>query len=284
MKTKEVYNRVKEEINRRLQMLTKTELNDKNLIKAINTKVIPVVAYPMNVCKFSKAELNELDLVEKRELRKCNMLGRQSSDERLYLKRDAGGRGLKSLRDVFVETRLRVACYMVKSGNKWIKAAWKRELLNETNSIKDKAITSMHAMGMVLNFEEDCILLDGERIEKDWKLTWRGIKARLKKSVEQKRKEEYLDKQMQGEIFRKQDESCNLWLRQNLTPKKTASVMTMLEQMVETKSWKASRGLTKCSKCRLCGQQREMIEHLLAGCKVLTNSEYLTRHNRALTI
>ena len=220
IKTKEVYNRVKEEINRRLQMLTKTELNDKNLI--INTKVIPVAAYPMNVCKFTKAELNELDLVVKRELRKCNMLGRQSSDERIYLKRDVGGRGLKSLGDVFVETRLRVACYIVKSSNKWIKTAWKIELLKETNPIKDEAITSMHAVGTVLDFEEDYMLLDGERIEKDWKLTWRAIKARLKKSVEQKRREEYLDKQMQSEIFRKQDESCNLWLRQNLTPRKTA--------------------------------------------------------------
>ena len=134
----------------------------------------------MNVCKFSKAELHELDLVVKRELRKCNMLGRQSSDERLYLKRDVGGLGLKSLRDVFVVTRLRVACYMVKSSNKWIKAAWKSELLKETNSIKDEAITSLHAVEMVLDFEEDCILLDGERIEKDWKLTRRTIKARLK--------------------------------------------------------------------------------------------------------
>ena len=49
------------------------------------------------------------------------MLGRQSSDERFYLKRDVGGRGLKSLRDVFVETRLRVACYMAYSSNKWLK-------------------------------------------------------------------------------------------------------------------------------------------------------------------
>ena len=258
--------------------MRKTELNDKNLIKAINAKVIPVV------CKFIKTELNELDLLVKRKLRKCNMLGRQLSDKRLYLKRDVGGRGLKSLREVFVETRLCVPCYMVKSSNKWIKAAWKRELLKETNSIKDEAIRSMHALGTVLDFEEGCILLDGKRIGKDGKLTWRAIKERLKKSVEQKRREEYLDKQMQSEIFRKQDESCNLWLRQNLTPRKTASVMTMLEQMVETKSWKASRGLAKCSKCRLCGQQRETVEHLLAGCKVLENSEYLTRHNRALMI
>ena len=142
----------------------------------------------------------------------------------------------------------------------------------------------MHAVGTVLDFEEDCILLDGERIEKDWKLTWRAIMARLEKGVEQKRSEEYLDKQMQSEIFQKQDESCNLWLRQNLTPRKTASVMTMLEQMVEIKSWKASRGLAECSKYRLCGQQRETVEHLLAGCKVLANSDYLTRHNRALMI
>ena len=77
---------------------------------------------------------------------------------------------------------------------------------------------------------------------------------------------------MQSEIFQKQDESSNLWLRQNLTPRKTASVMTTLEQMVQTKSWKASRGLDKCSKCRLCGQQREKVEHLLTGCKVLANS------------
>ena len=135
----------------------------------------------MNVCKFTKVKLNGLDLVLKRELRKCNILGRQSSDERLYLKRDAGGRSLKSLQDVFVETRLRVARYMVKSSHKLIKAVWKRELLKETNSIKDEAITSMHSVGTVIDFEEDCILLDEERIEKDWKPTWRAIKTRLKK-------------------------------------------------------------------------------------------------------
>ena len=42
--------------------------------------------------------------------------------------------------------------------------------------------------------------------------------------------------------------------------------------------------LAECSKCRLCGQKRETVEYLFAGCKVLVNSEYLTRHNRALII
>ena len=59
----------------------------------------------------------------------------------------------------------------------------------------------------------------------------------------------------------------------------------MLEQMVETKTWKPSRGFAECSKCRLRGQQKETVEHLLAGCKVLpNNSKYLSKHNRALMI
>ena len=32
-------------------MLTKTESNDKNLIKSISTKIISVTTYPMNVTK-----------------------------------------------------------------------------------------------------------------------------------------------------------------------------------------------------------------------------------------
>ena len=73
-------------------MLVNTDLNDTNLISAINVKVILVAAYSMNVCKFSKEKLNELDQIVKRELRSRQMLGKQASNERLYLKREDGGR------------------------------------------------------------------------------------------------------------------------------------------------------------------------------------------------
>ena len=58
----------------------------------------------------------------------------------------------------------------------------------------------------------------------------------------------------------------------------------MLEQMVETRSWKGTRGLIEDGKCRLCREQKEMVEHLLAVCKKFANSEYLTRHNTALMV
>ena len=83
IKTKKVFDRLKDEVNKRVKMLTNTELNDVNLVHAINTKVIPVAAYSMNIRKFTDGELKELDQVIKRDLRSKNMLGKQSSDERL---------------------------------------------------------------------------------------------------------------------------------------------------------------------------------------------------------
>ena len=61
-------------------MLNTTELNDASLVRAINTKVIPVAAYSMNVNKFTDGELKCLYQVVKRELR--------------YLIREDGGRGI----------------------------------------------------------------------------------------------------------------------------------------------------------------------------------------------
>lgn len=56
--------------------LVKSEVNNTNLISAINVKVILVAAYSMNVCKFSNSELNELNQIVKRQLRPKQMLGK----------------------------------------------------------------------------------------------------------------------------------------------------------------------------------------------------------------
>ena len=58
----------------------------------------------------------------------------------------------------------------------------------------------------------------------------------------------------------------------------------MLEQMVETRLWKITRGPIEDGNCRLCREQKETVEHLLAGCKKIANSECLTIHSRALIV
>ena len=45
IRTSEIYNRVENEVKRRLKITTKTKLNDKILMKVINTKMIAFVVY-----------------------------------------------------------------------------------------------------------------------------------------------------------------------------------------------------------------------------------------------
>ena len=82
------------------------------MVRSVNTRVIPVAAYSMNICKFTDGELKELDHIIKED----------------------GGRRIKSLRDIYKETRLRVACYMTCLQNKWIKFAWRRDQGGEFNN------------------------------------------------------------------------------------------------------------------------------------------------------
>ena len=130
------------------------------------------------------------------------------------------------------------------------------------------------------------IHIDDETIEEDteYKPAWRKIKNKLQKKTIEKRTESYLEKEQQSQTFRQQEEECHVWLNQGLHGRKTASIMSMLEQMVETKCWKVARGLNKDKRCRVCKERDETVEHLVAGCKVLAGQDYLSRHNRALMI
>ena len=73
VRTKTVFERVKEEILKRMKMIANTKLNEANLIKAMNMKVILVDVYAINICRFNVSELKELDQTIERELRGKNI-------------------------------------------------------------------------------------------------------------------------------------------------------------------------------------------------------------------
>ena len=55
--------------------------------------------------------------------------------KRLYLKMKDGGKGLKSLKDVYEDTKVRVACYMAYQDNPWIEVSWEHEMHKEGKSL-----------------------------------------------------------------------------------------------------------------------------------------------------
>ena len=184
-------------------MIANTELSHANLIKAINKKVIAVAAYTVNICRFNFRKLKELNQMNKRELRGKNMLGKQASNERLYLKRKKGRRGLKLLRNMYKERRLHVACYMAKLTNQWIEAAWKRETIKKENTIILESVKTMEKVEVRLHFEGKLIRLADEVIdeEREWKSKWQKVKICLQKAMEFRKIKNYKTKEQQSQFY-----------------------------------------------------------------------------------
>jgi hypothetical protein len=282
-------------IKRRLQRLVRTrteelvglELYDKNLIKAINCRVIPVAGYMMNVCKFSKEDLNELDGIVKRVLRDNKMHARQASDERLFLERAKGGRGLKSFKDVYLETKVRVASYMVCSDSKWIKAAWKRELSREGSSLRREAETALSKLELNVRFYEDRAVMDGDDlpVSEGYRTVWKRLRQCMKAKRTEHRVKRYGEKPLQSDVFKRMAHTDFQWMECNNDPKKVAAIINMQEQMVETAGWKTNRGLPVASDlCRLCNDKKETVYHWISGCRKMAATEYTRRHDNALKI
>ena len=282
-----VQERLRKAVKSRTEELVELELYDKNLMKAINCRVIPVAGYLMNVCKFSKYDLEQLDKIVKKVLRDKGMHGRLSSDERLYLPCTMGGRGLKSFRDVYSETKVRVACYMACSGSEWINTAWRREVEKEGTSLRCEAERAMSEVGVSVSLGEDQVRLEGTELplEAGYRPVWDHMRCSLKKNTAETRVTLYKKKTMQSEAYQRMEEGDHQWLKCNNDPRKVAAIMEMQEQMVETAGWKASRGLpVESNRCRLCKEQTETVYHWLSGCKKLAGSEYIKRHDNALKI
>ena len=105
-------------MEQRTRKLVGEEIYDKILV--INCRVIPVTVYMMNLCNFTGKDLDQLDKGIKKILRDNNMHGKPRRDERLYLRRELGRGGTKGLKEVYAETKVRVAYYMNFSSSVWI--------------------------------------------------------------------------------------------------------------------------------------------------------------------
>ena len=184
------------------------ELNDCNLVKVINTRALPVVAYVMNISHFGEGDLNECDQVVKRMLREKNMLGRQGSDERLYMQRE-GGRGLKSCKDIYIETKSRVALYLHRNGKTHLQVVKWRETKKEYNSLFKEVETKLGELGIQIAFKDDKIEINGEEAVGHWKTLWRSLKEELQFKLSEERAATYSAKLLQSHVWKNQNTSAH---------------------------------------------------------------------------
>ena len=108
------------------------------------------------------------------------MHGKQRSDNRLYLRRALTGRGIKSLKDVCTETKVKVASYMTFSSSICIKETWKQEVNVKGKSIKKEAEEALNKINVNVEFREDRVWLVRQKLEGEWKGIWKTLKHLMK--------------------------------------------------------------------------------------------------------
>ena len=132
----------------------------------------------------------------------------------------------------------------------------------------------MRKVNAEASFEEGSVIIEGKRYT-DWKAGWTKLKNILSEGQNRNKQQSLVEKELQSEVPSRYSKDDYEWLKCNTDPRKTSSRFALQEQMIETRAWKKIRGLVVDDKCRLCGEYRETVQHLLSGCKKLAGSEYV---------
>ena len=110
----------------------------------------------------------------------------------------------------------------------------------------------------------------------------------MKDSIAEKTKERWHGKRMRGQLPRNLDEKLvdieqsYRWLKSGDIKGETKStIVAAQDQAISTNYFKNKILKEEIeSKCRLCKQHEETIDHLTSGCPTLAKNEYLMRHDK----
>ena len=94
IKVAEMKEKVRNEYLRRVKLVARSKLNAGNLIKAVNVWAVSVVRYTAGILDWTKDEVESMDIRTRKILTMNGAFHARSSVDRLYMKRNVGGRGL----------------------------------------------------------------------------------------------------------------------------------------------------------------------------------------------
>ena len=109
--------------------------------------------------------------------------------------------------------------------------------------------------------------------------------ADAKKRKRTERKENWKEKTLHGRFLRQTDDIAGedrwLWLKQGNFKRETESlILTAQEQGIRTNVIEAKIDNTQeQSKCRMCGEKDETVNHLISECSKMAQREYKRRHD-----
>ena len=119
--TKEMKNLVRKEYLRRVRLVAGSWLYGGNMVRAVNTWAVSVVRYTAGILEWSDSELKAMDVKTRKLLTMKGAFHRNSSVDRLYMKRQVGGRGLISVEECVKAEVLGLSEYVAGSKKRMLR-------------------------------------------------------------------------------------------------------------------------------------------------------------------
>ena len=265
---------VRTEFIRRLKLMCRSGLHSRNLFQAINGFAIPVVLYSILLLGWTKAERSALDRLVRHHLVQAKAHHPRASIHRLFIPRDAGGRGLLSIEDLYQRTVIRVARYLVLN-----------KPISLVSSLYDHHLRLPPAKSLLHRAQ---LFIDN--LELPDLVT--STKQHVKRVISEQHITTLESMPLHGRYWIRMrdaglDRSLSLaWLKSpTLRPETEGFVIAAQDQVVATRNYMAhvSRVISADQdRCRACNAQGETLDHVLGFCPPLARTAYITRHNRVV--
>ncbi|XP_050549514.1 uncharacterized protein LOC126910674 [Spodoptera frugiperda] len=257
---KHTKNKLTAKYKHRLNMLIRSQLTSRNLIKSINTFAIPVLTYSFGIINWSKADLTKLQRLINTSLTKNRKHHPRSCVQRITLPRDEGGRGLIDVQNLHNQQIINLRNFFMHKSQ---------------NSTLHKAISQIDRKYTPLNLHST----DPQRNEH---ITSKSdkIAAWARKSLHGRHR---LDLQ-QPHVDMK---ASNAWLRRGeLFPETEGFMIAIQDQVIDTANYQKYiiRRPNYNDSCRRCHGASETIQHITGACRAIAQTDYKHRHDQVAAI
>ena len=253
-----------------------SELYANNKVTSQNIFAIPVITPTFGIINWTKEELHNIDIKTRKLLTSTGSFHINSDIDRLYSYFNKGGRGLNTLVDIYISRLVSINSHLME------KSPCNTYLALVFNHEKESLVR-------FANQFVQCFDIQAEPNEPPKKLSFK-----IKQKMKENHLTTWLKKPQHGYLFRSREDSnhlnesaTHLWSKKSSFSSHVEGYLSAIqEEEIFTRSLKSKRLTDEHINlnCRLCGNQKETIQHI-ASCPNLSASMYLTlRHNKVTNV
>jgi len=246
IKQTEMKRKIVQEYRKRVRKILKSYLDAGNTIRAINVWAVSAFRYSSGILDWTKTELREIDAKTRKLLTLYKAHHPRASTARLYLPREEGGRGLKSLEQCIEEDNTAIAEYLRNSHEQMLKRVSEERIIKAEGSAEELKVQMK--LDRLAEWKEKA--LHGQYPRQIEAVT-------LSKDTFQWLSRGKLKKETEGLIIAAQDQAL-----------RTNAIKCHID------------GLGGSPLCRLCGEKEETVDHLVSSCSKIAQTDYKGRHDK----